>query len=239
MDEKWSTLSTLLKQLCMCLLLLSWVKGVSRHAVTVRRCSLNVEEVLQGGNTVKILNRETEICWLLICWFVDDILQILPVWSPKPLLHFLPRASPMFLDWIVSDAHAESSSTTTSQPRKVTMHIHTLDGRTRTMQSTQSPGLSQDCRQGHLPGNLSCSDYTMCLVNLWAILPFCSVKYKRHSGKGKGLRKVRSLTSLPRLNSLNQEPGFSFAQDVSLVWGHRSMRERHRKKRRRWRKKPC
>lgn len=137
----------------------------------------------------------------------------------------------------MSDAHAESSSTTISQPRKVTTHIHTLDGRTRTMQSTQSPGLSQDRRQGHLPGNLSCSDYTMCLVSLWAILPFCSVKYKRHSGKGKGLRKVRNLTSLPRLNSLNQEPGFSFAQDVSLAWGHRSMRERHRKKRRRWRKK--
>lgn len=84
---------------------------------------------------------------------------------------------------------------------------------------TQSPGLSQDCRQGHLPGNLSCSDYTMCLASLWAILPFCSVKYKKHSGKGKGLGKVW-LTSLPRLNSLNQEPGFSFAQVVSLAWGY-------------------
>lgn len=42
-----------------------------------------------------------------------------------------------------------------------------------------------DHRQGHLPENLSCSDYTMCLACLWAILPFCSVKYKRHSGKGK------------------------------------------------------
>lgn len=82
-----------------------------------------------------------------------------------------------------------------------------------------SPGLSQDCRQGHLPGNLSCSDYTMCLASLWAILPFCSVKYKKHSGKGKGLGKVW-LTSLPRLNSLNQEPGFSFAQVVSLAWGY-------------------
>lgn len=48
MEEKWGTLSTLLKQLYMCLLLLSWVKGVSRHAVTVRRCSLNVAEVLRG-----------------------------------------------------------------------------------------------------------------------------------------------------------------------------------------------
>lgn len=47
-------------------------------------------------------------------------------------------------------------------------------------------------RQGHLPGNLSCSDYTMCLACLWAILPFCSVKYERHSGKGKGLGKVGS-----------------------------------------------
>lgn len=45
--------------------------------------------------------------------------------------------------------------------------------------------------QQHLPGNLSCSDYTMCLASLWAILPFCSVKYKRHSGMGK--RKVGSL----------------------------------------------
>lgn len=33
----------------------------------------------------------------------------------------------------------------------------------------------------------------MCLASLWAILPFCSVKYKRHSGKGKGLGKVGSL----------------------------------------------
>lgn len=50
-----------------------------------------------------------------------------------------------------------------------------------------------DRRQGHLPGNLSCSDYTMCLASLWAILPFCSVKYKRRSGKGKRLGKVGSL----------------------------------------------
>lgn len=33
----------------------------------------------------------------------------------------------------------------------------------------------------------------MCLASLSAILPFCSVKYKRRSGKGKGLRKVGSL----------------------------------------------
>lgn len=70
--------------------------------------------------------------------------------------------------------------------------------RTRTMQSlryTESrpePGL-RDRGQQHLPGNLSCSDYTMCLASLWAILPFCSVKYKRHSGKGKGLEKVGGL----------------------------------------------
>lgn len=78
------------------------------------------------------------------------------------------------------------------------MHIHTLWGRTRTMQNlrhTESRPQSRlwDHRQGHLPENLSCSDYTMCLACLWAILPFCSVKYKRHSGKGKGLGKVGSL----------------------------------------------
>lgn len=59
----------------------------------------------------------------------------------------------------------------------------------------QSPGRSRDSgarRRGHLPGNLSCSDYTMCLASLWAILPFCSVKYKRHSGKGKGLEESRA-----------------------------------------------
>lgn len=59
----------------------------------------------------------------------------------------------------------------------------------------QSPGRSRDAgarRRGHLPGNLSCSDYTMCLASLWAILPFCSVKYKRHSGKGKGLEESRA-----------------------------------------------
>lgn len=57
----------------------------------------------------------------------------------------------------------------------------------------------------------------MCPVSLWAILPFCSVKYKKHSGEGKGQGEVW-LTSLPRLNSLNQEPGLSFAQDVTLDW---------------------
>ena len=102
---------------------------------------------------------------------------------------------------------------------------------------TQSPGLSQDCRQDHLPGNLSCSDYTMCLASLWAILPFCSVKYKRRSGKGNlGKAGVR-LTSLPRLNSLNQEPGFSFTQDVSLAWGHGSTERKRKVKKRSRRKK--
>lgn len=57
----------------------------------------------------------------------------------------------------------------------------------------------------------------MCPVSLWAILPFCSVKYNKHSGEGKELGIVW-LTSLPRLNSLNQEPGLSFAQDVTLDW---------------------
>ncbi|KAK5901200.1 hypothetical protein CgunFtcFv8_026095 [Champsocephalus gunnari] len=93
---------------------------------------------------------------------------------------------------------------------------------------TQSPGRNQDSGdrgQGHLPGNLSCSDYTMCLASLWAILPFCSVKYKRRSGKGRGLLSGVWLTSLPRLNSLNQEPGVSLTQDVSLAWG----RERQRR----------
>lgn len=62
----------------------------------------------------------------------------------------------------------------------------------RHTESRPEPGL-WDHGQGHLPGNLSCSDYTMCLASLWAILPFCSVKYKRHSGKGKGLGEVGSL----------------------------------------------
>lgn len=34
------------------------------------------------------------------------------------------------------------------------------------------------------------------------------------------------LTSLPRLNSLNQEPGFSFSQEVSLAWGHGSTKRK-------------
>lgn len=38
-----------------------------------------------------------------------------------------------------------------------------------------------------------------------------------HSGEGKGLGEVW-LTSLPRLNSLNQEPGLSFAQEVTRDW---------------------
>lgn len=63
-----------------------------------------------------------------------------------------------------------------------------LQCRNRTMQSLRhpeswpQPGLWNH-RQGHLPGNLSCSDYTKILGCLWAILPFCSVKYERHSGK--------------------------------------------------------
>lgn len=88
---------------------------------------------------------------------------------------------------------------------------------------TQSPGLSQDYRQDHLPGNLSCSDYTKYPVSLWAILPFCSVKYKKYSGEGLG---AVWLTSLPRLNSLNQEPGLSFAQDVTLDWRDGIQRDR-------------
>lgn len=43
-----------------------------------------------------------------------------------------------------------------------------------------------DRRRGHLPENLSCSDYTKCPASLWATLPFCSVKYKRRSGRGRG-----------------------------------------------------
>lgn len=33
--------------------------GVSRHTVTLRRCSVNVAEVWQGGNTVKNLKNKT------------------------------------------------------------------------------------------------------------------------------------------------------------------------------------
>lgn len=70
--------------------------------------------------------------------------------------------------------------------------------------------------------------------------PFCHFALQNIKSIQGGERDWRksSLTSLPRLNSLNQEPGFSFAQDVSLVWGHRSMRERHgKRRRRRWREK--
>lgn len=35
----------------------------------------------------------------------------------------------------------------------------------------------------------------MCPVNLWAILPFCSVKYKKHSGEGKGLGEAYQFTT--------------------------------------------
>lgn len=126
-----------------------------------------------------------------------------------------------------------------NQQAKCQSTVHTLQCSPRTMQSlkrteSQPQPWLWHRRQGHLPGNLSCSDYTMCLASLWAILPFCSVKYKRHSGKGKGLGKSGVwLTSLPRLNSLNQEPGISFTQDVSLAWGHGSTErqsERRRKK---------
>lgn len=90
--------------------------------------------------------------------------------------------------------HAPSSHHNKQEPVHVLYILCSC--RTRTMQSlshTESrpwPGL-WDHREGHLPGNLSCSDYTMCLACLSAILPFCSVKYKRHSGKV--LMEVRSL----------------------------------------------
>lgn len=54
-------------------------------------------------------------------------------------------------------------------------------------ESWPQPGL-WNRRQSHLPANLSCSDYTKCLACLWAILPFCSVKYKKCSGKGRELK---------------------------------------------------
>ena len=147
----------------------------------------------------------------------------------KPLLHFLVRASPTSYCLTAGDCNLfgvmHHDEVTTNKQENVLCRAEPEPCRAS---GTQSPGRNQDSgdrRQGHLPGNLSCSDYTMCLASLWAILPFCSVKYKRRSGKGKGLGKSGVwLTSLPRLNSLNQEPGFSFTQDVSLAWGHERQR---------------
>lgn len=82
--------------------------------------------------------------------------------------------------------------------------------------------------QWYLPENHACSDYTKCQGCLWASEPFCSVKYESESGgtaRGEGGR-AGTLTSLPRLNSLNQEPGVSFTQLVSLAWDTTARGER-------------
>lgn len=108
----------------------------------------------------------------------------------KPLLHLPARASAVCC-WTEGGCSAcvESLKQPTSEEPGL---IHTSYRRTRTMQSLRrtAPRPRSGPRnhmQGHLPGNLSCSDYTMCLASLWAILPFCSVKYEKRSGKGKGL----------------------------------------------------
>lgn len=72
-----------------------------------------------------------------------------------------------------------------------------------------------EARVSHLPRTPACIDYTMWKAALWANEPFYSVKYDR------GLKETEStrmfLTSLPRLNSLNHEPGFSLGQEVILA----------------------
>lgn len=64
--------------------------GVSRHTVTLRRCSVNVAEVWQGGNTVKNLKNKTGFETQLHHFFFANLACIVP----KPLFHFLLRASP-------------------------------------------------------------------------------------------------------------------------------------------------
>lgn len=83
---------------------------------------------------------------------------------------------------------------------------------TRRIRRTSVPARS--LMRFYLPWTLFCSDYTMCLDCLWASEPFCSVKQETISG---GQERGVTLTSLPRLNSLNHDPGFSFTQEVSLA----------------------
>lgn len=83
---------------------------------------------------------------------------------------------------------------------------------------TAEPGRAASRQpRGHLPATLACTDCTRWRAALWASGPFYSARYetggfKPHRTLGRG-----RLTSLPRLNSLNQEPGFSLGQEVILA----------------------
>lgn len=116
----------------------------------------------------------------------------------KPRLHFPWKSIARIAGLKVRAARARSCIATAENDGQATgahAYVHTYilckaePEPCRASETTESRAWATGLcgrRRGHLPGNLSCSDYTMCLASLWAILPFCSVKYKRRSGKGKG-----------------------------------------------------
>lgn len=128
-----------------------------------------------------------------------------------------PRPDELYRGTAGVGAKAESGRRVPERPAEGREQVrHTAA--TGAMQSRE-PGRAASGQRpgGHLPGTLACTDYTRWKAALWASGPFYSVRHGTDACEGR-LREARGgLTSLPRLNSLNQEPGFSLGQEVILA----------------------